>query len=148
VVAQRGRVYLKTLSFFWISTFTASMVLLAINFILGNSLIGYSLKTYLSFLGLGLIAQTLGWLAINYAQGYLPASIVAPTLLGQPVVTVFFAMLLLGEILSAGFFVGGILVLAGVYIVHRSRWETTQVENLDVVELTTKLDSHEPTTSE
>ena len=122
LVTQRGRVYLGTLSYFWITTFTAAITLLIINAILGNSLVGYSLETYLAFLGLGIIAQSVGWLTINYAQGYLPASIVAPTLLGQPVVTATIAVLLLGETFTAGHILGGILVLAGVYVVHRSRW--------------------------
>jgi len=122
LVTQRGRVYLDTLSYFWITTFTAAITLLIINAILGNTLVGYTLETILAFLGLGIIAQTLGWLAINYAQGYLPASIVAPTLLGQPVVTAIIAVLLLGETFTAGQILGGILVLIGVYVVHRSRW--------------------------
>jgi drug/metabolite transporter (DMT)-like permease len=122
LVTQRGRVYLDTLSYFWITTFTAAIALLFFNAIMGNSLVGYTPKTYLAFLGLGIIAQTLGWLTINYAQGYLPASIVSPTLLGQPVVTAIIAVLLLGETFTAGHILGGILVLAGVYVVHRSRW--------------------------
>lgn len=142
LVTQRGRIYLNTLSFFWISTATAAVVLTAINFILGNPLIGYSVQTYLSFLGLGLIAQTLGWLTINYAQGYLPASIVAPTLLGQPVVTAFFATILLDESLGIGSIIGGILVLTGVYIVHRSRMTKTPLEKPVVSELTIEQDSH------
>jgi len=125
LVTQRGRVYLNTLSYFWITTFTASLVLLGLNFLLGNSLVGYSTQTYLAFLGLGIIAQTLGWLTINYAQGFLPASVVAPTLLGQPVVTAFLAVILLGETFSAWHILGGVLVLIGVYIVHRSRWAGT-----------------------
>ncbi len=125
LVTQRGRVYLDTLSYFWITTFTAAITLLIINAILGNSLVGYPLETILAFLGLGIIAQSLGWLAINYAQGYLPASIVAPTLLGQPVVTAIIAVLLLGETFTAAQILGGILVLIGVYVVHRSRWVNT-----------------------
>jgi drug/metabolite transporter (DMT)-like permease len=124
LVTQRGRAYLDTLTYFWITTFTATISLLFINAILGNSLVGYSLETYLAFLGLGIIAQILGWLTINYAQGYLPASIVAPTMLGQPVVTATIAVLLLGETFTAGHILGGILVLVGVYVVHRSRFRT------------------------
>jgi drug/metabolite transporter (DMT)-like permease len=122
LVTQRGRVFLDTLPYFWIATATAALSLLLINAILGNSLVGYSVNTYLAFLGLGIIAQSLGWLSINYAQGYLPASIVAPTLLGQPVVTAIFSVLLLDEKFSIGHILGGLLVLAGVYVVHRSRW--------------------------
>jgi len=60
-------------------------------------------------------------LVINYALGHLPASIVSPTLLGQPVVTALLAGLLLGEVLSAWHIAGGVAVLAGVLLVHRSR---------------------------
>jgi drug/metabolite transporter (DMT)-like permease len=84
-------------------------------------LTGYSLSTYLNFLALALVPQILGHFSISYSLGYLPASIVAPTLLGQPVVTALLAGLLLGEKLSAWEILGGILVLAGVYAVHRSR---------------------------
>lgn len=128
LVTQRGRDYLSTLIYFWIATFTAAVVLLILNFILGNPITGYSWQTYLAFLGLGVIAQGLGWLSINYAQGFLPASIIAPTLLGQPVVTAIFAVLLLGESFSAWHILGGILVLVGIYTIHRSRWKEAKAQ--------------------
>jgi drug/metabolite transporter (DMT)-like permease len=121
LVTQRARVHLQTLHYTWITTFTAATILLGINLLLGRPLLGYNRETYAAFLGLGLIAQTLGWLTINYAQGYLPASIVAPTLLGQPVVTAIFAALLLGETFTLWHILGGFLLLSGVYTVHRGR---------------------------
>jgi drug/metabolite transporter (DMT)-like permease len=69
---------------------------------------------------MGLISQVIGYLAINYALGHLPASLVAPTMLGQPVMTALLALPLLGERLTQGQVLGGVAVLAGVYIVHRS----------------------------
>ncbi|HSG17122.1 MAG TPA: DMT family transporter, partial [Anaerolineae bacterium] len=120
LVTQRGRVHLSTLSYFWISTATAAIILLLFNLLTGRPITGYEARTYVYFLALGLVAQTMGWLTINYAQGYLPASIVAPTLLIQPVVTAIFAVVLLGEQLAAWQIVGGFLVLLGVYLVHRS----------------------------
>jgi drug/metabolite transporter (DMT)-like permease len=53
--------------------------------------------------------------------GYLPASIVSPTLLLQPVLTGLLAIPILGQALSLAQIVGGAAVLLGVYIVHRSR---------------------------
>jgi drug/metabolite transporter (DMT)-like permease len=100
---------------------SASLILLLINLLLGRSMMEFDLATWISLLALGIIVQVLGWMVINYAQGYLPASIVAPTLLGQPVVTAIFAVLLLGETFKAGQILGGAIVLLGVYIVHRSR---------------------------
>jgi drug/metabolite transporter (DMT)-like permease len=95
---------------------------------LGQPLTGYSTFTYLNFLALGVLVQIVGWLAINYAQGYLPASTVAPTMLGQPVVTACLAALLLGERISAWHMLGGALVLVGVYAVHRSRQKNRKEE--------------------
>ncbi len=121
LITQRGRNYLDTLAYFWITTFSSAVFLLLISALLGYSLTGYTGETYIAFLLMGLLVQVIGWLAINFSQGYLPASLVAPTLLGQPVVTAIFASLLLGETITLGYILGGLMVLAGVYLVHRSR---------------------------
>jgi drug/metabolite transporter (DMT)-like permease len=121
LVTQRGRENLDSLSYLWFTALSASLVLLALNAVLCHPLTGYSPVTYLSFLGLGVLVQVFGWLALNHAQGYLPASIVAPTMLAQPVATAVLAVILLGERLSLWHIAGGVAVLTGVYIVHRSR---------------------------
>jgi len=100
--------------------------LLLVSLALRYPLTGYSLHTYLNFLGLGLVSQILGYLSINYALGHLSASLVSPTMLGQPVITVLLAVLLLDEMLSPWQVIGGAAVLVGVYIVHRS--QTSQRE--------------------
>ena len=121
LTTQRGRETLDSLTYFWLAAVGSTLGLLAVSLAFGMPLAGYSLFTYLNFLALALVPQILGHFSISYALGYLPASIVAPTLLGQPVVTAFLAALLLGERLSAWEILGGVLVLAGVYAVHRSR---------------------------
>src|SRR3990170_3090768 len=126
LVTQRGRETLDSMTYFWLAALSSSAVLLLLSLLLGLPLVGYDKRTYLNFLGLGVVTQTLGYLAITYAIGHVPASLVAPTLLGQPVVTALLAGPLLGERLSAGHIVGGIAVLAGVYIVHRSRQGAVQ----------------------
>jgi drug/metabolite transporter (DMT)-like permease len=74
-----------------------------------------------SCLALGIGILCLGFSGIFYALGHLPASTVAPTMLGQPVLTAILAGPLLGEALSLWQALGGIAVLVGVYVVHRSR---------------------------
>jgi drug/metabolite transporter (DMT)-like permease len=86
---------------------------------------GYSPQTYLAFLAAALVSQTGGYLAVGYALGHLRASLVAPTMIGQPVVTALLAIPLLGETLSASQWLGGLAVLAGIYLVHRSRENRT-----------------------
>ena len=123
LITQRGRENLDSLSYLWFTALSASLALLALNVVLGHPIAGYSPLTYLSFLGLGVLVQVFGWLAISYSQGYLPASTVAPTMLVQPVATAVLAIILLGERLSPWHIAGGVAVLSGVYIVHRSRGE-------------------------
>jgi drug/metabolite transporter (DMT)-like permease len=121
LVTQRGRQILDSLTYFWLAAVSSTFGLLVVSLALRQPLTGYSTLTYLNFLALGLITQIFGHFSINYALGYLPASIVSPTLLGQPVVTAILAGPLLGERLSAWQVFGGVFVLAGVFTVHRSQ---------------------------
>jgi drug/metabolite transporter (DMT)-like permease len=121
LVTQVGRRWLDSLSYYWISVAGGATALLIFNVLIGQSLTGYSVETYQYLLALGLISQGVGWLVINYSQGILPATIVAPTLLIQPIATGLLAVPILGESLGFWQIVGGLLVLTGVYLVHRSR---------------------------
>ncbi len=121
LITQRGRETLDSLTFFWPAAVTSTLGLLILSLALHQPLTGYPASAYLNFLGLGLVSQVFGYLAINYALGHLPASIVAPTMLGQPVMTALLAGPLLGEALSPWQVLGGLTVLAGVYVVHRSQ---------------------------
>jgi drug/metabolite transporter (DMT)-like permease len=123
LISQRARSHLATIPYFWITTSTTALLLLVVNLILRRPFTGYSGFTYLIFLAVGVFVQVIGWLTINYAQGYLPASIVAPTLLGQPVLTAIIAWPLFGEKFTLWHLVGGMAVITGVYLVHRSRQE-------------------------
>ena len=121
LITQRGRESLDALTYFWPAAVSSAISLLLVSLALRQPLTGYPASAYLNFLALGLITQVLGYLVINYTLGILPASIVSPTLLGQPVVTAILAGPLLGEALSVWQIAGGAAVLIGVYIVHRSR---------------------------
>jgi len=121
LLTQRGRESLDSLSYFWPAALTSTIALLVACLALRQPLLGYPLRTYLNFLALGIVTQVIGYLAINDALGRLPASIVSPTLLGQPVVTALLAGPLLGEQLGRWEIIGGLAVLAGIYLVHRSR---------------------------
>ena len=121
LLAQSGRKILDTLCFLFISTFSSAIVLTICVIIFDYNITGYDVFTYKIFIAFGLGVQVIGWLFINYSQGYIPASIVAPTLLGQPILTAFLAIILLNEKLSVWHVIGGIIVISGIYIVHFSR---------------------------
>ncbi len=116
---QRIRAGMDTLPSLWISGATGTVLLLIFNLLTHHALWGFQPHTYLDLLGVGLISQVVGWLAINYALGHLPASIVSATLLGQPVMTALFAVPLLDEPLSPRQLIGGAVALSGIYLVNR-----------------------------
>ncbi|MGO8949855.1 MAG: DMT family transporter [Ktedonobacterales bacterium] len=119
LLMQRVRVHLDTLSSLWVPVMTGTLLLLALNLAMHQTLWGFSPHTYLALLGLGLISQVVGWLAINYALGHLPAALVSATLLGQPVLTAAFAVPFLGEALGPRQLLGGLIALFGIYLANR-----------------------------
>lgn len=119
--SQRSRAHFDTLSHVWICSLSSTLVLLFLSVVTGSLLTGYSPRTYLVFLAAALLPQLTGYLAMGYALGHLPASVVSPTMLGQPVLTALLAIPLLGENLQPVQWIGGLVVIAGIYLVHRSR---------------------------
>ncbi len=119
LTTQQARIRLDTLTFMTISAVSSVLVLLGLSLLLGTPLTGYTSRTWAALIGLGLISQLGGWLAINYALGHLRAAPVAVSLLAQAVVTALLAIPLLGEGLSVHQIVGGVLVLSGIYFVNR-----------------------------
>jgi len=121
LVTQRGRIHYHTLTYIWLVGLTSAVLLLAFDLIFSLPLSGYPPQSYLAFLGAAILSQTCGYLAVGYALGHLPASLVAPTMIGQPVVTALLAIPLLGETLNPSQWLGGLAVLAGIYLVHTNR---------------------------
>lgn len=128
LVTERGRERLDTLSYVWLVDLVAAFTLLVISLVMKMPLTGYPTQSWLAFLGAALVSQVGGYLSIGYALGHLPASIVSPTLIGQPVVTALLAIPLLGEALRTEQWLGGLVVLTGIYLVHRSRGGVPLVE--------------------
>jgi drug/metabolite transporter (DMT)-like permease len=117
---QRSRQYLSTISYIWSVTFICGVILLIACLISGYSFIGYTRETYYSFLGAALISQVIGYFSVGYALGHLPASIVSPTMITQPVITALMAIPLAGESLITGQWLGGLITLFGIYLINRS----------------------------
>jgi drug/metabolite transporter (DMT)-like permease len=117
---QRGRLHFDPLRYTWIVGACAAAGMLAINLLLGNRLFGYDGATWLAFAGTAVVCHTVGYVCISFALGHLPARIVSPTLIAQPVLTTILAVPLLGEIPTLPQSAGGLIALAGIYIVNTS----------------------------
>jgi drug/metabolite transporter (DMT)-like permease len=98
----------------------ATLCLLFVSLVMGYSIIGYSTQTYLAFLGAGIVVQCIGYVAIAYALGNLSPSIVAPTLILQPVFSALLAIALFNEHLLPIQWLGTAAVLSGIFLINRS----------------------------
>jgi drug/metabolite transporter (DMT)-like permease len=121
LTTQRARAGLSSLLTWWVAACSSTVALFIITRLLDQPLTGYTTLGYLSMIAAALVSQVAGYIAISYALGYLPASVVSPTLLGQPVLTALLAVPLLGEPIGWAQVAGGALVLAGIYFVNRPR---------------------------
>lgn len=121
VVTQLGRKFIDTIPFLYFSTIGSAILLFVYNLFVGNSFVGYSVDDYSLFVVYGIGVQVVGWMFINYAQGYVKATIVSTILLGQPLVTAIIAALFLSEVLTIYHYIGSAIVLFGIYLVQISR---------------------------
>ena len=121
LVTEKIREKIGTLTFLRLAMLSSTAALLIINLFLGVSLRVPQGRTLWAVLGLGLISQLGGYLALTYALGHLPATVTSISLLSQGPLTALMAALLLGEPLTIPQMVGGTLVLAGVGLAHRQR---------------------------
>ena len=122
---ERSRQYFDPVSHIWIVGIGASFTLFLINTVLQNPLTGYPTQTWLIFLVTALVSQLIGYMSLAYALGHLPASVVSPTMVLQPVVTTLLAIPLLGEIPTIWQGIGGAIALVGIYIVNQAHQRST-----------------------
>ena len=126
LITQRGRKYIDPLRYTWLVGVSAVIGMFIMNLVLGNQLTDYPARTWGIFLATAVVSQMIGYLAITYALGHLPASIVSPTLVGQPILTAVLAIPLLGEIPNTTQWVGGAIALVGIYLVNQSHLQAQE----------------------
>jgi drug/metabolite transporter (DMT)-like permease len=117
---EKSRATFDPISHIWFVGIGASLTLFFVNLGLHYPLTGFDTNTWLIFLATALVSQLIGYMSLAYALGHLPASVVSPTMILQPVVTTLLAIPLLGEIPSIWQGIGGIIALVGIYIVNQA----------------------------
>ena len=121
---EKSRLYFGSVSHVFFVGIGASITLFIINLVLQNPFTGYDTGTWFVFLATALVSQLIGYMALAYALGHLPASVVAPTMVLQPVTTALLAIPLLGEIPNIWQGIGGAVALIGIYIVNHAHQRT------------------------
>ena len=126
LITEKSRAHFDSITHIWFVGIGASLSLFIINRVLQNPFTGYDQLTWLVFLASAIVSQLIGYMALAYALGHLPASIVAPTMMLQPVVTTILAIPFLGEVPTIWQGIGGAIALVGIYVVNRSHQQNLQ----------------------
>ncbi len=95
---------------------TAGLILILFSLIFQKPFFGYSSSTYFYLFLLALVPQLVGHTTFNWALKYLPASMVAVAILGEPIGSTILAYFILGEGLTVWKILGGISIFAGILV--------------------------------
>ena len=96
------------------SALTLGVLLVALPAPYGGPVLGYPLREHLLFLALAAVPMVLGHTVLNWALKYVPAPVIATTVLGEPVGASVLALVVLGEAPPLLTVAGGALVLLGI----------------------------------
>jgi drug/metabolite transporter (DMT)-like permease len=100
---------------------TAGLILILYSLIFQKPFFGYSSSTYFYLFLLALVPQLIGHTTFNWALRYLPASMVAIAILGEPICSTLLAYFILGEGLTIWKILGGISIFAGILVALREK---------------------------
>ena len=121
LIGRRLRKTMSLMPYIALTYSSAAAVLLAMAWVSGDPLVGYSSTAWLCLLGLGLGPQLLGHSGINWSLKHIPATFIAVVILGEPIGSSLMAWWIFGEQFAPLQLVGFSVLLAGIYFASRDR---------------------------
>ena len=106
---------------------SASVTLFLVSLVSSTPLWGYSGETWFWLWCITLGPQLMGHTVFNWALRYVEASILAGTILAEPVVAAILAWLVLSEKPGLATILGGLIILSGLYLLLRGRPKSSEV---------------------
>jgi drug/metabolite transporter (DMT)-like permease len=118
-ITARVRKFMDSLYYTWLMAVIGVALLLPMTLLTGQFGQPLPWQSYGLIFLMALTSQVIGWYLINQALGHLPTGAAAVTLIGQPLVAITLGALLIGEVPTPLKLLGGVICLAGIFIVHR-----------------------------
>ncbi len=118
--AQRARQTVPLLPFVTLAYGGAAILLWIVVIALGLPVAGLTTETYGALIGVALFSQVIGHTGYNWAVRAIPPTLLAVTLLGEPVLATLFGWLYFGEGFGWPTALGGVLILAGIWLGSRA----------------------------
>ena len=107
---------LSLLSYIAICYGSAAVILWLVVLFLNLPITGYSTQTVAAFWAMALISQLIGHSSYNWSLKWFSTSLVAVSLLGEPIGSTLLAYIILDEGLTWMKFIGGLFILSAIYI--------------------------------
>ena len=95
---------------------SAAIILWGLVIALGLQIVGFSSGTYAALAGMALVSQIIGHTSYNWALKWFSASLIAVSLLGEPIGATILAYIIFDERLTWTKLIGGSLILAAIYL--------------------------------
>lgn len=130
MIGRKLRAKMSLMPYVFLVYGMASVCLLIIAFIAGESLFDYHWLTYVWILLLALVPQLIGHSTYNWALAYLSAAFVAVMTLGEPIGSSILAYFILQETPTITVIAGGVLILIGIYLSTRGSKVETEIEEV------------------
>lgn len=120
LIGRRLRRGIGLLTYASLTYSSAAVFLLISALAFGYSLAGYSTTTNVMFVLLAVVPQLIGHSSLNWSLRFVPATLVTIAVLGEPIIAITLAFLILNEIPALIEIGGGVLILAGIFIAFRN----------------------------
>ena len=111
---------LSLVAYIFICYGSAAVILWIIVLSLRLPITGFSPATVAAFWGMAVIAQIIGHSTYNWALRWLSASLIAVSLLGEPIGSTILAYLIFDEGLTVYKVIGGVIILSAIYLAASS----------------------------
>lgn len=116
LAGRRLRQDISLLAYVAVVYATCAVFLLPVAVVGGARLTGFDGQTWVMFVLLALIPQTLGHTIFNYVLKDVSATVVVISIMGEPIGSTLLAVAFFGEVPPWTAVAGGALILAGIYV--------------------------------
>jgi len=119
IVGSKVRERLDLVTYVTIVSTISAVLVLATSVVLGVPFVGYEPTSYIFMVLLAIVPQLIGHTSFNWALKHLKTSMIAITILGEPVGATILAYMFFQEGLGTLQFVGIALIFAAVIVASR-----------------------------
>lgn len=119
LVGQYVRQHLSSFSYTLVVYSATSAILVAYDLVLGYPLAGYPAADWGWFFCLALFPTLLGHSIFNWVIKWLNTTTISMGILGEPIGTAILAYFILGETVTLSQWIGGLIIIAGIYLFIR-----------------------------